>query len=196
MRSILIRPCLLALAAGLLLAACGRQAGTGGAGAPATPPATARAAAPIDACDLLAPEDIRRVSSEVSGSLSSTLDDAVGRDPSQCVFTLGSSLPPRVISVQVRQAESAERAAALHHAAETGLGSLAGGTRAEPGLGDAAFWVGGQLDQLHVLAGNRQLILTVQIDKDPEGAARALAAKALARLKAGPRRPPPRPAGK
>ena len=195
MRSILIRPCLLALGAGLLLGACGRQAGTGGAGS-RNAGALPRAAAPIDACDLLAPEDIRQVSSEVSGSLSSTLDDAVGRDPSQCVFTLGSNLPPRVFSVQVRQAESAERAAALHHAAETGLGSLAGGTRAEPGLGDAAFWVGGQLDQLHVLAGNRQLILTVQIDKDPEGAARILAAKALARLRAGPQQQPPRPAGR
>jgi hypothetical protein len=195
MRSILIRPCLLALGACLVLGACGRQAATGGAGSRNAGPAPG-AAAPLDACDLLAPEDIRRVSSEVSGSLSSTLDDAVGRDPSQCVFTLGSNLPPRVISVQVRQAESAERAATLHHAAETGLGSLAGGTRAEPGLGDAAFWVGGQLDQLHVLDGNRQLILTVQIDKDPEGAARALAAKALARLRAGPRRPPPRPAGR
>jgi hypothetical protein len=183
MRWVLIRPCLpLVLGAALLLAACGQPAGSGsgkGQGASAAP------ASPIDACALMPPEDVRKLTGDVSGSLSSTLDDAVGRDPSQCVYTLGSDLPPKVISLQVRQAENAERAAKLHRAAESGLASLAGGTQPVPGLGDGAFWVGGKLDQLHVLAGNRQLIFTVQIDQDPERAARELAVKALQRLAGG-----------
>jgi|HubBroStandDraft_3_1064219.scaffolds.fasta_scaffold21930_3 hypothetical protein len=181
MRRVLIRLHPVVLGAALLLAACGQTAGNGsGKGQGAAAPA-----APIDACALMPPEDVRKLTGDVSGSLSSTLDDAVGRDPSQCVYTLGSDLPPKVISLQVRQAESAERAAKLHRAAESGLASLAGGTQPVPGLGDGAFWVGGKLDQLHVLAGNRQLIFTVQIDKDPERAVRELAAKALERLKTG-----------
>jgi hypothetical protein len=180
---------LLGLCVALLLAACG-QGGGGKAAAPgatATPPTPPTP--PIDACALLTPEDVRSLTSEASGSLSSTLDDERGRDPSQCVYTVGSDLPPKVISLQVRQADGAGRAAALHRAAESGLDSLAGGTQPVPGLGDGAFWVGGKLDQLHVLAGSRQLIFSVQIDKDPLPAARGLAAKALARLQGGAKIP-------
>src|SRR5260370_29404194 len=128
MKSVPTRRCRLVLGAGILVAACGQQAGGGaGKGRPAPAPAPAP-----DACRLLTPEDVRQVTSDVSGSLSSTLADAVGRDPSQCVYSLGSDVPPKIISLQVRQAESAERAAALHRAAASGPGSPPGRTATTP----------------------------------------------------------------
>jgi hypothetical protein len=189
---------MLALVAMLALAVC-TACGQGG-GATAGPPGTTggvagagTGAVPLpDASELLAPADVQAVSREVSGSLSSTLEDAVGRDPSQCSYSLGGT-PPRVISLTLRRAPSAEQAASQQRAAESGLRSLAAGAPVEEvrRLGDDAFWVGGQIDQLHVRRGDVLLIFTVQIDKEPLRAARTLAGRALGRL-AGPR--PARPA--
>jgi hypothetical protein len=168
-----------ALAAGCAAAwtGCGRGSGSSGG------------AVAIDACKLLTPEDVRAVAPDAAGSLSSTLDDAVGRDPSQCAYPVGSTTPPRVVSLALRRLPSAEAAADYQRRAESGLRSLASGAvEEEPGLGDGAFWVGGQLDQLHVARGDTILVFTVQIDEQPLAAARRLADLALARLAA--RRPP------
>ncbi|HVT61727.1 MAG TPA: hypothetical protein VHR45_25435 [Thermoanaerobaculia bacterium] len=149
--------------------------------APSAPPA-----AIIDACALLAPADVEQITGKVSGSLSSTLDDAIGRDPSQCSYPLSGEVPPRLVGLQVRRYPTAEQAARLFHAAESGLRSLASSAvfQQVPQLGDSAFWIGGQLDQLHVLSGTTHLVFSVQTDKDQLAAASALAAKALARLRA------------
>jgi hypothetical protein len=180
-----------ALVAGSVWIACGdAPSGTAAHGGPAAgangqAPATATPALPpIDACTLLAPADVQAVAPQASGSLSSTLDDAVGKDPGQCSYGLSSDLQPRAVSLTVRQLASAEEAASQQRTAESGLRSVAPpGTVADvQGLGDGAFWVGGQIDQLHVLRGDRRLIFTVQLDKAPQQAAQALAAKALARL--------------
>ena len=67
------------------------------------------------------------------------------------------------------------------------LSAISGGKVQDvPGLGDGALWVGGRIQQLHVLAGGRQLIITVQ---GPDGTdqlpkARQAAVKVLERLKA------------
>ena len=173
------------LAACALLAACGRSGGapaTGGSGA-AGP--AGRAGGPLpDACELLAPADVEAVTREASGSLSSTLEDAVGKDPTLCSYSLGGDVPPRMISLSLRRAASAEEAASRQRAAESGLRSIAAGAPVEalPRLGDGAFWIGGSIDQLNVRRGDTLLVFTVQLDKDPLGAARALADKALARL--------------
>jgi len=57
------------------------------------------------------------------------------------------------------------------------------------GLGDAALWVGGRIQQLHVVTGNLQLIITVQ---SPDGTdqldkARQIATRVLERLKTVPK---------
>jgi hypothetical protein len=168
----------------------GSAAGAGGnvppggtAAATAAASRTAEAGQPVDACLLMTPEDVQAVTGEVSGSLSSTLEDAVGRDPGQCAYPLVSGVPPRVISLLVRRPAGARQAAEQQEAAHSGMGSMSGAPVEEvPRLGDAAFWVGGQLDQLHVRSGATILIFTVQIDKDPARAARMLAGRALARL--------------
>lgn len=179
----------LALAA-LLAGGCG-QGGGGKAGQRAGPASTGDKAgsgtqpAQVDACELLPPADVQAVSRDVAGSLSSTLDDAVGHDPTQCTYGLAGRVPPKVVGLVIRQSAAPDQAARLHEAAEAGLGSLAG-SRVEPlaGLGDGAFWVGGRLQQLHVRKGATRLIFTVQLDRDALPAAKTLAAKALARLAA------------
>ena len=55
-----------------------------------------------------------------------------------------------------------------------------------PGLGDGALWVGSRIQQLHVVAGSRQFVITVQ---SPDGTdqlpkARQIAVKVLERLQA------------
>ena len=187
------------LAACALLAACGQ----GGAGAPAAGRAGAAggtaglAGAPLpDACELLAPEDVEAVTRDASGTLSSTLEDAVGKDPTQCSYSLGGDVPPRMISLSLRRAPGAEEAASRQRAAEAGLRSMAAGAPVEelPRLGDGAFWIGGRIDQLNVRRGDTLLVFTVQLDKDPLGAARTLAGKALARLAHPAPAPQPAPA--
>ena len=174
------------LAAALALvvsAACGQGGGqvtggtAGGLGAPLP-----------DACEVMAPADVQAVARGVSGSLSSTLEDAVGKDPGQCSYSLGG-MPPRVISLSLRRLPTADQAASQQQAAEAGLRSFAGGAAVEevPGLADGAFWVSGQIDQLHVRRGDTLLTFTVQLDKEPLRAARTLAEKAIARLAAGGR---------
>lgn len=190
------------LAAGAVLAACGR----GGGGAPAAGRSGAAGTAgsartPLpDACELLTPADVEAVTREASGSLSSTLEDAVGKDPTQCSYSLAGDVPPRMIGLSLRRAPGAEEAASQQRAAESGLRSIAAGAPVEelPRLGDGAFWIGGRIDQLNVRRGDTLLVFTVQLDKDPLGAALALAGKALARLAhpAPSSRPaaPPKPA--
>jgi hypothetical protein len=174
------------LAACAVLAACGHDSGGAAAAGRSGAAGTAgTAGAPLpDACELLTPADVEAVTRDASGSLSSTLEDAVGKDPTQCSYGLGGDVPPRMISLSLRRAPGAEEAASQQRAAESGLRSIAAGAPVEelPGLGDGAFWIGGRIDQLNVRRGDTLLVFTVQLDKDPLGAARTLAGKALARL--------------
>jgi hypothetical protein len=174
---------LLLAAGGSVCICCGRGSAASGASPSAGAGSFGGNAAAADACLLMTPEDVQVVTGEVSGSLSSTLEDAVGRDPSQCAYPLASGVPPRVVSLLVRRLTGARQAAEQQEAARSGMGSMSGAPVEEvPRLGDAAFWVGGQLDQLHVQRGATILIFTAQIDKEPQRAARLLAARALARL--------------
>jgi|GEM_PF-1333146 len=184
------------LAACAVFAACGQDGGgrpAAGGFATGAPAAHTGVALP-DACVLLTPADVEGVTREASGSLSSTLEDAVGKDPTQCSYSLGGEVPPRVISLSLRRAPGAEEAASQQQAAEAGLRSMAAGAPVEelPRLGDGAFWIGGRIDQLNVRHGDTLLVFTVQLDHDAFPAARTLAGKALARL-AHPS-PSPRPA--
>ena len=174
-------------AAGTVGAACGRGSGSAApaaAGSGASGSAARAASLLPDACELLTPADVEGVTREASGSLSSTLEDAVGKDPTQCSYSLGGEVPPRVISLALRRAPSAEAAAGQQQAAESGLRSMAAGAPVEelPRLGDGAFWIGGRFDQLNVRHGDTLLVFTVQLDHDAFPAARTLAGKALARL--------------
>jgi hypothetical protein len=190
-RGLPLAPALLAVIAMLALAGwaagCGQgRGGPAAAGTAGSPPASSTTGPLPAACELLTPADVDGVTKEVSGSLSSTLEDAVGKDPSQCSYPLGSEVPSKVVSLAVRHLASPDQAASQQQAAEAGLRSMVAGAQVEdlPSVGDGAFWIGGRIDQLNVRRGATLLVFTVQLDGQPERAARTLADKALARLAA------------
>lgn len=173
-----LAPCLLALA---LAAGCSPSADES---QPAANPA-----AQIDACTLFTWEDANAVAKESVAGMSSTLDDARGRDPGQCVYNAGTLDQPRILSLLLRHFPSDAAAKRVLTSGRSTFASMSGGKVQEiPGLGDGALWVGGRIQQLHVVQGSTQLVITVQ---SPDGtdqldAARQIADKALLRLSASP----------
>jgi hypothetical protein len=167
----------LALVAGALLAGCGHA---GDAGEEET------AAAPqIDACTLFTPKDAEAAAgTPLSGYLSSTLEDTSGgRDPLHCTYSAGPSYAPQIISLQVRPAKSEKRARRQLEANKDSLSTLARGQIQDiQGVGDAAFWAGGSIKQLHVQKGPNVLIVTLQAGSNPLEASKRVATQALARM--------------
>jgi hypothetical protein len=176
-RRLLIAPFLIAA---LSMAGCG--------------PSASRTAAPpkVDACQLFTEADAAAVAGETLAAMSSTFDQAKGRNPLECIYNSGSIDQPRILSLLIRQHASAEAAKDLQESSRSTLGSISGGAvRDVPGLGDGALWVGGRIQQLHVLAGSQQLVITVQ---SPDGTdqlprARQIATRALERLRAAAQSP-------
>lgn len=177
-RRLRLAPCLLAIA---LAAGCGPSSDS----QPAEQADTPAPAAPIDACTLFTGDDAQAIAKEPVGWMSSTLDDERGRDPGQCVYNSGTLDQPRILSLLVRQFPSADSAQRVLGSSRSTLSSMSGGKVQEvPGLGDGALWVGGRIQQLHVIQGPTQLVITVQSPDgtDQLGAARQIADKALVRL--------------
>jgi hypothetical protein len=172
-RRLLIAPLLLAA---VLAAGCGRAADSR-AGAPAPK---------VNACELFTEEDAQGVAGDTLALMSSTLDDARGRNPLECIYNSGNLEQPRILSLLIRQHRNADEARSLQESSRSTLSSMSGGQVQDvPGLGDGAVWVGGRIQQLHVLAGSQQLIITVQ---SPDGTdqlpkARQIATRSLERLK-------------
>lgn len=177
-RRLRLAPCLLAFA---LAAGCGPSSDE--------PQPAANPAAQIDACTLFTWEDAQEIAKESVAGMSSTLDDARGRDPGQCVYNAGTLDQPRILSLLLRHFSSPESAKRVLTSGRSTFASMSGGKVQEvPGLGDGALWVGGRIQQLHVVRGSTQLVITVQ---SPDGtdqlaSARQIADKALARLDATP----------
>lgn len=164
----------------------GLLAGCGGA-SDSEPPAEELFTAPINACTLLTFDEAQAIAGEPVAGLSSTLDDAVGRDPSQCSYNAGTLEAPRLLGINVRQFPSVRAAKRTFESSKSYLDNLGGGKLQEvAGLGEGAVWVGGRIQQLHVLRGNVVLIITSQGQpgKDLE-AAKQIAAQAVERMEAG-----------
>ena len=139
----------------------------------------------LDACALFTEADVQAVAGDTLAALSSTIDEAKGRNPQECIYNTGSLDQPRILSLLLRSHRSASAAKDFLASSRSTLGSMSGGKVLDvPGLGDGALWVGGRIQQLHVLAGSQQLIITVQ---SPDGTdqlprARQIAARILQRL--------------
>jgi hypothetical protein len=170
------------LAPSFLLAAA-LAAGCGGS--PDSTPADA--GPPLDACTLFTPEDAKAIAGESVAAMASTLDEVRGRDPGQCFYNSGTTDQPRALGLLIRTHRTAQRARRFQESSRSRLSAMAGGRVQDvSGLGDAALWVGGGIQQLHLLEGNRQFVITVQ---SPDGTdqlprARQIAERVLERLKA------------
>jgi hypothetical protein len=173
-RRLLIAPLLLSA----LLAGCG---GAGSKQAPLN----------VDACQLFTEQDAQSIAGDTLAAMSSTLDEAKGRNPLECIYNSGSIEQPRILSLLIRPQRSKGAARDFLESSRSALTSMSGGKAQDvPQLGDGALWVGGRIQQLHMVTGNLQLIITAQ---SPDGTdqldkARQIAARVLERLKTAPRR--------
>lgn len=141
----------------------------------------------VDACALFTDADAAAIAGESIAGMSSTLDEARGRDPGQCIYNSGNLEQPRILSLLIRQHRSpstAKRTLEASRSTFTTMNMTKGHVQDVPDLGDGALWVGGSLQQLHVLRGAVELVVTVQ---SPDGTdqlkpARQIAEKVLERL--------------
>ncbi|HTG36828.1 MAG TPA: hypothetical protein VLB76_28255 [Thermoanaerobaculia bacterium] len=175
-RRLLIAPFLLST---LLIVGCGRSSDSD---APAGP------ALKVDACQLFTDKDAQAIAGDTLAGMSSTLDEAQGRNPLECIYNSGTLDQPRILSLLIRPHRGTAKD--FLESSRSSLSSMSGGKVQDvPGLGDSALWVGGRLQQLHVATGNLQLIITVHsldgTDQLPK--ARQIATLALERLKSAPK---------
>jgi hypothetical protein len=180
-RRLLIAPFLFSALLTTLIAGCGRSPDSGAAAGPALK---------VDACQLFTDKDAQAIAGDTLASMSSTLDEAQGRNPLECIYNSGTLDQPRILSLLIRPHRGASGGKDFLESSRSSLISMSGGKVQDvPGLGDGALWVGGRLQQLHVATGSLQLIITVQ---SPDGSdqlprARQIATLALERLKSAPK---------
>jgi hypothetical protein len=171
----------LSIAPLLLAAALTAAAGCGASDSNEPPPPK------VDACQLFTFEDAQAIAGETLANLSSTIDEAKGRNPLECIYNGGTLDQPRILSLLIRQHRNSAAAKRVQESSRDTLSSMSGGKVQDvAGLGEGAFWVGGRLQQLHVLASSQQLIITSQSSdgSDQLPIAKQIATRSLERLKA------------
>ena len=167
----------------IALTACGGSEATGPgetAEGPTIDPTT------LQACELFTIEDAlslnggKRVS-----TMSSTLEEASGRNNLVCSYNAGSRARPRLLGLDIRPAKSPAAAARQLESSRGFLKRLAGGELQEvPGVADKAIWAGGELHQLHMVRGNLVLVISAKTDNAPRSlyVAKIAAKRVLERL--------------
>ncbi len=153
-------------------------------------PTAEQAPLKIDACELFPIDLASEIAGENVSWMSSTLEDAVGRDPLNCSYNAGSSENPRILSLIARPGPSPERAQRMHKSTRAAFETMArGDVREIPNLGESAFWAGGDIQQLRVLSGSHEFAVTVNLGSGTDGSAAAqkIAKNALDQLRAVPR---------
>ncbi len=170
--------CLVLLVAVLGLAGCGSDSEKPVTRRPSVVTTADAPVKPVSACSLLTQEEVAAILNE---SVEKPTDSATG-PVSNCNWMTPSL---HMVGILVRRAASREEAETVRERAHQQSKTLSG---VEPkdvaGLGDSAYWAGGNINQLNVFKGNYWLIITASKGKTIEnlGLAKAVAEKALARL--------------
>ena len=137
----------------------------------------------VDACALLTKEDVESFLGEPVGAPAITRTEAMGNIVTQCRYSAPSG--NKRVGLLLRQAATADEAAKIFKKARDASKELSG---AEPqvidGLGESAYWTGGNLKQLNVLKGDAWLIITASPGNgtDPLEASKSVSRKILARM--------------
>jgi hypothetical protein len=136
-----------------------------------------------DACTLLTKDDVESLLGETVGAPATTHSEAMGNTVTQCRY--GASAGNKRVGLLLRQAGTSEDAAKIFKQARDASKELSG---ADPqtieGLGESAYWTGGNLKQLNVLKGDAWLIVTATPGNgaDPLEACKNVSRKILARM--------------
>ncbi len=171
---------LLLLVAPLAAVACDKPAATDTA--TVTKPVIAQPDAPakaVSACSLLTQEEAAAILGE---PVEKPTDSAVGGTVTNCNWMTPSF---HMVGILVRLASSPAEAETVRQEALRQSKSLSGVDPEDvAGLGENAYWAGGNINQLNVFKGNYWLIITASKGKATENLtlAKAVAEKALPRL--------------
>jgi hypothetical protein len=158
-------------------AAAGASTGTG-TSAPTGAPATAN-----HACELLTGDDAEQLLGGAVKPPVISLTADIGVVSSRCGYISASTTPVKVVILLARKyQQSADTRSAYeraHAISQTVSGQV---PETVPGLGDRAYWAGGTVNQLNVLAGDTWLVIsgTSGPGLDQLGPAKQAAAKILA----------------
>jgi len=142
-------------------------------GKPETPPKA------VSACSLLTQEEAAAILGE---AVEKPTNSATGGTVSNCNWMTPSF---HMVGILVRLAASPAEAETVRVEAHRQSKSLSGVDPEDvTGLGEAAYWAGGNINQLNVFKGNYWLIITASKGKasDNLALAKAVAEKALPRL--------------
>jgi hypothetical protein len=137
----------------------------------------------IDACNLLTKADVESFLAEPVGTPATTHTEAMGNMVTQCRYSAPTG--NKRVGLLLRQASTVDEAAKIFKQARDTSKELSG---ADPqvidGLGDSAYWTGGNLKQLNVLKGDAWLIITASAGNgtDPLEANKSVSRKILARM--------------
>lgn len=159
----------------LLAAACGERE-------PADPDPLAGIA--IDACTLLTESDGEAALGIDLARMEAPLDEREGVREAKCSYGLAKGGPAKVLSLDVRRFRSRRQADLGRSIAQ--LRRMARGhVEQVPDLGDQAWWIARDVEQLHVQSGNKRIIVTVQLGPQERrlAVAREVARTTLERLR-------------
>lgn len=175
-----------------LLGACSRQSGAGRTararrGAVTRPEPLRVMSPPLvnRACELLTKDDAEEVLGAPVGAPITRLEPSQGQVFSRCAYIAQGVKPSRVLRLEVRTWQDAGEAKHAFERAHTLAQSVSGqAPQTISGLGTRAFWDGGTVSQLNVLAGPLWMTFggTAGPSTDPQPQDRAAAEKALAHL--------------
>ncbi len=146
---------------------------------PSNGPSAKASSSKLDACSLLTKSDAESLTGESAGPPSTS---QVGDTVSRCGYVSASG--SKHVSLLARRASSTGEAIQIFKKAQAESKGLSGSDPREiAGLGDAAYWAGGNLKQLNVTKGDVWLIVSANVGGgDPLTASEAAAKKILARM--------------
>ena len=146
---------------------------------------SAGAGSAIDACKLLTQPDAEAV---LGGTVKAPENPVSGEGlavVTSCKYRVAAAPSVNNVSIIVRRLDSADAAKQDFEQLKKDMQPKLNVPPTEvAGVGDAAFWSGGSVNQLAVLKGKVQLLIYVNGPQsgEPDAAAKTLATKALGRL--------------
>lgn len=153
---------------------------------PQAPPEPEIALQPVDVCQLIPPREAEAAAGMRLDTVGAALDNKVHERNAKCSFGINHEGVFRMLSLEVRQFTTLGEAKKKQQDAERSLPRLTMSDKLLPveGVGERAIWTGGELSQLHVVAGHRRLIVTMEIGEQEHRREQAtwIAQRALLRL--------------
>jgi uncharacterized membrane protein len=137
----------------------------------------------FDACALLTKEDVESFLAEPVGTPATTHTEAMGNTVTQCRYSAPSG--NKRVGLLLRQAATTDGAAKIFRQARDTSKELSGAdAQVIEGLGESAYWIGGNLKQLNVLKGDAWLIVTATLGNgtDQLTASKTVSQKILSRM--------------